>query len=74
MTEYRHFRHRFISAFKREKLQTATPEDLRLIRSGNTCAHGGNCQLDAELYPGHSARNDFHAFRLLYGVDPAAIH
>ncbi|KAA8893516.1 hypothetical protein FN846DRAFT_1025664 [Sphaerosporella brunnea] len=62
---YKLLRHRFISAFKRDKLASATEADKRIIGAGNAWAHG-----DALLYTGTGGRTDVKAFQKLYGMSP----
>lgn len=56
---------RFISTYRRDKLQNATHTDLHFIASGNRIAHGGNSIRDCDLYdPPHGRTNHFTASTL----------
>ena len=52
-------RNRFLSTFKRDKLQNATPADIRLIADGNVWAQEGNASRDADLYQSLGGRTGF---------------
>ncbi|RPA89136.1 hypothetical protein L873DRAFT_1832076 [Choiromyces venosus 120613-1] len=62
--EYCHVWNRFISTFKRDKLNNAT---------GNTTAHGGDAIVDALLYEGLNGRCDPSTFNELYGLHPGDV-
>ncbi|RPB05784.1 hypothetical protein L873DRAFT_1832544 [Choiromyces venosus 120613-1] len=71
--EYSRVRNRFISTFKRDKLNNATESDIDIIREGNTMAHEGDAAVDALLYEGLNGRRDTFAFKELYGIHPADV-
>ncbi|RPA91662.1 hypothetical protein L873DRAFT_1713016 [Choiromyces venosus 120613-1] len=71
--EYRRVRNRFISTFKRDKLDDMTQSDLDIIREGNITAHGGDAAVDALLYEGVEGRQDTYAFEELYGMHPSDV-
>jgi hypothetical protein len=64
---YRLLRNRFISTFKRDKLNTATEADKKLIAGGNAWAHGGDAVVDSMLYQ-TKERTDYAAYKRLYGL------
>ena len=68
--DYRRVRNRFISTFKRDKLQHITPGDTQIITQGSFIVHGGDASVDASLYEGPGARLDHNTFIALYGLDP----
>ncbi|KAA8893635.1 hypothetical protein FN846DRAFT_923541 [Sphaerosporella brunnea] len=70
---YKLLRHRFISAFKRDKLASATEADKRIIGAGNAWARGGDAVVDALLYTGTGGRTDVKAFQKLYGMSPGDV-
>jgi len=70
---YNLLRNRFISAFKRDKLEKATDRDRRIIGAGNSWAHGGDAVFDAQLYEGQNGRRDFYAYKTLYGFLPETV-
>ncbi|RPA92051.1 hypothetical protein L873DRAFT_1818402 [Choiromyces venosus 120613-1] len=71
--EYSRVRNRFISTFKRDKLNNATESDIYIIQEGNTMAHEGDAAVDALLYEGLNGRRDPSAFKELYGMHPADV-
>ncbi|KAL1848769.1 hypothetical protein Plec18170_007780 [Paecilomyces lecythidis] len=72
-------RHRFLSMFKRDKmnhenpLNTLTLPDNFWISEGNQTVHGGDCRKDAELYYPTGARQDFNVYTELYGFHPGVV-
>lgn len=66
-------RNKFLSIFKRDKLQNATPADIRLIANGDICTHEGNASRDAALYQSLGRRTDFSTYKALYGLHPAVV-
>lgn len=72
-------RHRFLSVFKRDKmnyenpLNTLTLSDEFWISEGNQTVHGGDCRRDAELYYPTGARQDFNVYTELYGFHPGVV-
>ena len=66
-------RNRFLSTFKRDKLQNATPADINLIADGNVWAHEGNGSRDADLYQSLGGRTDFSTYEALYGLHPSVV-
>lgn len=50
LREYRWVRNRFISTFKRDKLNNADGSDIKIIQEGNLTVHGGDAVVDARLY------------------------
>ncbi|RPA91752.1 hypothetical protein L873DRAFT_1867002 [Choiromyces venosus 120613-1] len=71
--EYSRIRNRFISTFKRDKLNNATESDIDSIQEGNIMAHEGDAAVDALLYEGLNGRRDPSAFKELYGMHPADV-
>ncbi|RPA92491.1 hypothetical protein L873DRAFT_1709754 [Choiromyces venosus 120613-1] len=71
--DYRRVRNRFISTFKRDKLDDVTQSDLDTIREGNITVHGGDAAVDALLYEGVEGRYDTYTFEELYGMHPADV-
>ncbi|RPA92402.1 hypothetical protein L873DRAFT_1642335, partial [Choiromyces venosus 120613-1] len=71
--EYSRVRNRFISTFKRDKLNNATELDIDIIQKGNTIAYEGDAAVDALLYEGLNRRRDTFAFKELYGLHPADV-
>ncbi|RPA91450.1 hypothetical protein L873DRAFT_1714216 [Choiromyces venosus 120613-1] len=71
--EYSRVRNRFISTFKRDKLNNATESDIGSIQEGNIMAHEGDAAVDALLYEGLNGRRDPSAFKELYGMHPADV-
>ncbi|RPA94596.1 hypothetical protein L873DRAFT_1814133 [Choiromyces venosus 120613-1] len=71
--EYRRVRNRFISTFKRDKLDGVTQSDIDIIREGNITAHGGDAVVDALLYEGVEGRHDTYVFKELYGMHPSDV-
>ena len=69
---YRILRNRFISTFKRDKLQNATEADRNIIGAGNASAHGGDAVVDASLYS-NTGRRDIVAYMQLYGIHPSVV-
>jgi hypothetical protein len=61
-------RNRFLSTFKRDKLQNATPADIGLVATGNVWAYEGNASRDADLYQLLGRRTDFSTYKALYGL------
>ena len=72
MSTYRDLRSRFLSAFKRDKLDTATKADLSIAGEGPV-PRGGDATIDAMLYEGTSGRRDFITFWKLYGLGPETV-
>lgn len=70
---YKILRTGFISSFKRDKLGNATDADRRIIKAGNSWAHGGDAVVDAQLYQSMEGRRDFSTFEKLYGMDPSIV-
>jgi len=68
---YREFRNRFISSYKRDKQNTADDIDTAWIVGGNHAAHFGNSKIDMTLYDEPNPRKDYDAFISLYGIHPA---
>lgn len=64
---YKLQRNRFISTFKRDKLNIA---DRRIIAAGNALVHGGDAVVDASLYSStdKDGRRDAVAYKRLYGM------
>ncbi|CUS11348.1 unnamed protein product [Tuber aestivum] len=69
---YKPLRNRFISTFKRDILDTATPADLEIIGEGNLCADCGDAIADARLYT-DGERIDLTTFTRLYGLLPYVV-
>ena len=67
---YEKHRKRFLAGFKRDVLNTATKEDLKLIASANALVHGGNMMFDKRFYLGDEKRSDESTFTALYGLAP----
>jgi uncharacterized coiled-coil protein SlyX len=65
-------RNRFISTAKRDKLGTATFEDLDIITSANEAFHGGNSKGDVKLYQ-ERIRSDYDAYTAIYGLHPGVV-
>jgi hypothetical protein len=59
---YKTLRNRFLSTFKRDKLNIRTIIDKAIIEEGNNWAHGGDAVIDAQLYEGPSGRKDFATY------------
>lgn len=70
---YKLLRNRFISTYKRDKLENATDSDRKIIGVGNLWAHGGDAVVDAQLYQDRSGRCDFSVFKKLYGLLPETV-
>jgi len=68
--DYKMIRSRFVSTFKRDKLNKEDPADTKIIRGGNVAMHGGDVVVDALLFDGIGGRQDFYAFEALYGMHP----
>jgi len=68
--DYKRVRGRFISMFKRDKLEILTPWDKAIIIGSNVSVHDGDAPVDALLYAGVGARSDAFAFEELYGIHP----
>jgi len=68
--EYSQVRNRFISVFKRDKLNAANKSDYKIIDKGNMPAHGADALADAELYTSLNLRSDTATFEILYGLHP----
>ncbi|RPA90851.1 hypothetical protein L873DRAFT_1716449 [Choiromyces venosus 120613-1] len=71
--DYRRVRNRFISTFKRDKLDGVTQSDLDIIREGNITVHRGDAAVDALLYDGIEGRYDTYTFEELYGMHPSDV-
>jgi len=71
---YHRLRHQFLSTFKKDKLGTATEDDLRIIAGGTfTLEGGGDAATDALLYEGPNGRRDYATFQKLYGLLPETV-
>ena len=64
---YLEVRNRFISTFKRDKLQNANKQDLATIRRSNIGIHSGDALLDAVAYQ-KRLRRDTETYEELYGM------
>jgi len=71
--EYSQVRNRFISVFKRDKLNAANKSDYKIIDKGNMPAHGADALADAELYTSLNLRSDTATFVILYGLHPERV-
>ncbi|RPB04313.1 hypothetical protein L873DRAFT_1667159 [Choiromyces venosus 120613-1] len=71
--DYRRVWNRFISTFKRDKLDDVTQSDLDIIRESSITVHGGDAAVDALLYEGVEGRYDTYTFEELYGMHPADV-
>jgi hypothetical protein len=70
---YKTLRNRFMSTFKRDKLNIRTTIDKAIIDEGNNWAHGGDAVVDAQLYEGPSGRKDYTTYEKLYGLPPETV-
>ncbi|PGH16382.1 hypothetical protein AJ80_05232 [Polytolypa hystricis UAMH7299] len=62
-------RHRFLSTYKRDKLDMMSTTDMQKILNGNLVAHEGHAFVDALLYDSKK-RTDEPTFIALYGASP----
>jgi len=72
---FENLRHRFISTYKRDKMQEELlPHEYNWIDDGNIAAHSGNCKYDANLYfRGNRPRKDFKVYNSIYGLPPGVV-
>lgn len=66
-------RNRFISAYKRDELDSKELSDKAAVEKGNEKVHSGNAVLDAYLFQPCGSRDDVDAYKSLYGLAPSEI-
>lgn len=66
-------RNRFISAYKRDELDSKEISDKTAVEKGNEKVHSGDAVLDAHLFQPGGSRDDVDAYKSLYGLTPSEV-
>ncbi|KAG0133441.1 hypothetical protein HOY82DRAFT_482829 [Tuber indicum] len=73
LAPYNRVRNRFISTFRRDRLNDATDEDYNIIGEANGWVHDGDAKADCRLYSGYRLCCHPKTFEKLYGLLPETV-